>query len=141
MVYFPFRAFFKQSQICSQVVHSFGFSVTFFPFPYFAPKSFLPLLHPVVGMTSAILPLLVGRIFFRSFGNFSFVCIVSAVSFIVLFFVLLAMLFQFGLHIFQSYVSVFFEVYLVVFFCDSSLGSQTIFTFCLWSSRGPQIFH
>ena len=51
-------------------MYPFNLSLIFIPFPYFTQKlfSFFFLLHPVVGLSSCILHLLLGRIFFCYFG-------------------------------------------------------------------------
>ena len=76
-MYFHLRTIFEYSLLCFCDVYPFGFFVMIFPFPYFAPKPFWLIHHPVVGMASPIpYPLLVGRIFFYCFGKSCFVCIV-----------------------------------------------------------------
>ena len=75
-MYFCLRTFLESLQLFFHVVYPFGFSVMFSPFPYFATNFF----HPVVGMSSCILPLIAGRIFFRYFGMSYFVCIVFVLS-------------------------------------------------------------
>ena len=60
-VYFLLRCFFEYFKLFSHVVDPFGFSVMF---PYFSAKLFFPCL-PVFGLSSCILSLLAGRIFYR----------------------------------------------------------------------------
>ena len=55
-------AFFKSLLFLFDFIYAFGLSVMFFPFPLF---NILLLLHPFTGMSSFILLLLFGRIFFR----------------------------------------------------------------------------
>ena len=75
-VYFHLRAFFEYLQPCFLVVYPFGFFVVIFSFPHIAPKIILLRSHPVAGMALPILPLLVGRIFFRCLAKSCFGCIV-----------------------------------------------------------------
>ena len=62
--YVHLKAFFEDLQPCFHVVYPFSIFVMIFPFPYFAPKSSLPLSYPVVDMASLILLQIVGRIFY-----------------------------------------------------------------------------
>ena len=73
-----------------------------FSIPIFCSKIFLPRSHPVAGMTSPILPLRVGRIFFRCFGKSCFVCIVWSCLGIFLFFLLSTV---FLISVFELYFS------------------------------------
>ena len=82
------RAFFEHSQLCFQVVYSFGFFYYDLSVPIFCSKIFLLLSHPVLDMASTILPLIVGRIFFRCFGTSCFVYIVWPCLGIILVFLL-----------------------------------------------------
>ena len=123
--------------------------------PIFCSKIFYPLPHPVVGMASPILPLIVGRIIFRCFRKSCFLRIVwSCLSIFlvfflelvffcwspqVLFFVLVAVLFQFRLNI----LNVPFEYFACcrsLFICDSSLISHPGFDFLSVVFKGTPIF-
>ena len=85
---------------------------------YICTKIVLLLWHPVIGMSSCILPLLDGRIFFRCFGMYCFVLIfwpcldifLVCSQYILIYFlelfVLIVLLFSFRPNIFQHFTSV-----------------------------------
>ena len=59
---------YSRAQSCIfHVIYPGGLSIMFFLFPYFTPKLFCFLCIPFFGLSSCILHLLVGRIFFRYF--------------------------------------------------------------------------
>ena len=149
------RTFFEHSQLfpCCLSIRLFCYdlSITIFCF-----KIFLPLTHPVTDMASLILLRLISRIFCCCFGTFCFVCTVWSCLCIflffllspvffglclqVLFFVLVAVLFQFRSNVFKCSVLAFLLVVRVFLSVIPVCVPTWVLTFCVWSSGGTLIF-
>ena len=95
----------------------------------FYSKIFQLLSHPVVGMCSCHLPQLVGRIFYRCFGRFCFVCI--ALPFVDIFLIFLLSPVLSGL--FPQVVLLFFLCCFFLFVLTSGSIFPLFYRFCLFS--------
>ena len=121
---FPLPILFRVLLYLSPCCLSIRFFVKFSLLPYFTPELFSFSVHPVVGMCSCHLLQLVGRIFFRCFGMFCFVCI--ALSFVDSF--LIFLLSPVLSDLFPQIVLIFFLV-LLFSFCPMFQRFSFVLTF------------